>query len=89
MLTISIVSFHTAFPSQFTCSCLILAVVCARAFINSQTANAHLILFRRIFEIATSDTGIPVMFRHIHGSGIESVVTDSHKGQALGRPTFV
>ncbi|KAG6374217.1 hypothetical protein JVT61DRAFT_4875 [Boletus reticuloceps] len=61
------------------------SVVCARAFINSQTANAHLIFFRRIFEIAMGDTGVPVMFRHIHGSGIESVVADSHKGQALGR----
>ncbi|KAG2742423.1 hypothetical protein P692DRAFT_20821992 [Suillus brevipes Sb2] len=55
----------------------------ARAFINSQSAQAHLILFRRIFSIASEDTGTPVSFRHIHGSSYESVVADAHMGQAL------
>ncbi|KAG1760684.1 hypothetical protein EV702DRAFT_1053394 [Suillus placidus] len=32
----------------------------ARAFINSQSAQAHLVLFRRIFSIASEDTGISV-----------------------------
>lgn len=60
------------------------AVVLARAFTTSQSAEAHLILFRRIFDIAQQDIGVPVQFFHIHGVGIESVVADGHRGQALG-----
>ena len=60
------------------------AVVGARAFTTSQTAQAHVILVRRIFDIAKEDTGLDVHFRHIHGDGIESVIADSHKGQGLG-----
>ena len=51
---------------------------------TSQSANAHLELFKLIFSIAESDTGLPVRFRHIHGDGYETFVADSHKGQALG-----
>ncbi|KIJ42957.1 hypothetical protein M422DRAFT_253749 [Sphaerobolus stellatus SS14] len=34
-----------------------LSIVMARAFINSQSSKAHLILFQRIFGIAEADTG--------------------------------
>ncbi|KAK7005533.1 hypothetical protein R3P38DRAFT_3326482 [Favolaschia claudopus] len=61
-----------------------LTVIGTRAFTTSQSAQAHLILFTRIFEIAAADTGIPCRFRHIHGEGFELLITDSHKGQALG-----
>ena len=60
------------------------AIVGARAFTTSQTAQAHLVLFRQIFDIAKADTGLDVHFRHIHGDGIETVIADSHKGQGLG-----
>ncbi|KAF8974325.1 hypothetical protein BDZ97DRAFT_11979 [Flammula alnicola] len=60
------------------------SVVSTRAFTTSQSAQAHFILFTRIFNIATSDTGLPVRFRHIHGSGISVCTADAHKGQALG-----
>ena len=60
------------------------AIVGARAFTTSQTAQAHLVLFQRIFDIAKADTGLDVHFRHIHGDGIETVIADSHKGQGLG-----
>lgn len=60
------------------------AVVGARAFTPSQTVQAHLILFRQIFDIVKVDTGLDVHFHHIHGDGIESVIADSHKGQGLG-----
>ena len=60
------------------------AMVLARAFTTSQSADAHVILFRRIWSIAEQDTGVPVTFHHIHGVGIESIVTDGHRGQALG-----
>lgn len=62
----------------------LIAVVAARAFITSQSAHAHLILFRRIFEIARTDLGMPVTFFHIGGVGIETVIADGHRGQALG-----
>ncbi|KAJ6452183.1 hypothetical protein C8R47DRAFT_998159 [Mycena vitilis] len=60
------------------------SVIGTRAFTTSQSAEAHLILFTRIFEIAFADTGIPCRFRHIHGDGFELWIMDSHKGQALG-----
>ena len=61
-----------------------LAIVAARAFTTSQSAHAHLILFRRIFEIAQADTGQPVRFHYIHGTGFRTFIADSHRGQALG-----
>ena len=60
------------------------AIVVCRAFVTSQSANAHLELFKRIFAIAVTDTGLPVRFRHIHGDGFEIFVADEHKGQNLG-----
>ncbi|KAJ8468567.1 hypothetical protein ONZ45_g17202 [Pleurotus djamor] len=62
--------------------------VSARAFITSQSGDAHLILFRRIFEIARLDTNQHVLFRHIDGTGLEVWVADAHKGQALGLGKF-
>ncbi|KAG1733723.1 hypothetical protein EDB19DRAFT_1830853 [Suillus lakei] len=59
-----------------------------RAFITSQSAQAHLLLFRCIFAIASEDTGMPVLFKHIHGSSYESVVADAHMGQGLGLGMF-
>lgn len=60
------------------------AIVSVRIFTTSQSAEAHLILFKRIFEIATLDTNIPVHFHHIHGDGFLVWIADAHKGQALG-----
>ncbi|KIJ28725.1 hypothetical protein M422DRAFT_269933 [Sphaerobolus stellatus SS14] len=57
-------------------------VVC-RAFTSSQSADAHRILFRRIFEIVEADTGQQVQFRHIHGNGWDTVIGDEHRGKAL------
>ncbi|TDL13756.1 hypothetical protein BD410DRAFT_720612 [Rickenella mellea] len=62
-------------------------VVC-RAFVTSQSAEAHFKLFKRIFSIAEADTGIAVRFRHIHGEGFDSWIADAHKGQALGLGMF-
>lgn len=64
------------------------AVVSVRVFTTSQSSEAHLILFKRLFEIATSDTNIPVHFRHIHGDGFLVWIADAHKGQALGEFGF-
>ena len=55
----------------------------------SQSAVAHCELFKRIFEVAQSDTGLEVRFRHIHGDGYESFIADGHKGQALGMFKFM
>ncbi|KZP27764.1 hypothetical protein FIBSPDRAFT_730391 [Athelia psychrophila] len=64
------------------------SVVGARAFTTSQTARAHFILLKRIFEIASSDTSLPVRFKHIHGDGFEAWIADAHKGQGLGVGLF-
>ena len=42
-------------------------------------------MFTHIFEIARDDTGLEVSFHYISGRGIQSVVADGHKGQALGK----
>lgn len=60
------------------------AVVVARAFTTSQSAEAHRFLFSHVFRIAQEDTGQSVQFRHIHGSGIDTITADGHDGQALG-----
>ncbi|KIJ38133.1 hypothetical protein M422DRAFT_259286 [Sphaerobolus stellatus SS14] len=60
------------------------SIVVARAFTTSQSAAAHQILFRRIFEIVEADTGQQVQFRHIHGAGWDTIIADEHRGQALG-----
>ncbi|KIK73098.1 hypothetical protein PAXRUDRAFT_21232 [Paxillus rubicundulus Ve08.2h10] len=59
------------------------SIISAHVFTTSQSAQAHLILFHHIFQIAAKDTGNFIKFCHIHGSGIESVIADGHQGQAL------
>ncbi|KAF8187531.1 hypothetical protein BJ912DRAFT_926768 [Pholiota molesta] len=52
-------------------------------WIGCDSAEAHLILFTRIFEIAERDTGSHVQFKHIHGDGFLTWIADAHMGQAL------
>ncbi|KIJ29381.1 hypothetical protein M422DRAFT_269218 [Sphaerobolus stellatus SS14] len=42
------------------------SIVVARTFTTSQTAEAHKLLFSRIFDIMEQDTGETVCFRYIH-----------------------
>lgn len=63
----------------------LLAVVVSQAFTNSQSAKAHFILFCHIFEVASQDTGTAIwQLQHIHGKGSKTIVTDAHRGHALG-----
>ncbi|KIJ46901.1 hypothetical protein M422DRAFT_249642 [Sphaerobolus stellatus SS14] len=64
------------------------SIVVSRAFITSQSAAAHFLLFRRIFQVAEVDTGKPFRIRHIHGDGLDSVTADGHQGQAVGFGRF-
>ncbi|KIJ22472.1 hypothetical protein M422DRAFT_277086 [Sphaerobolus stellatus SS14] len=61
------------------------SVTCSRVFISSQSAEAHRIMFEKIFELVHEDTGHHVQFKYIHGNDIETVVADAHKGQAMGK----
>ncbi|KAF8998097.1 hypothetical protein BDQ17DRAFT_1247946, partial [Cyathus striatus] len=61
-----------------------ISIVGAHAYTTSQSARAHCILFTRIFDFTKKITGLPVLFRHIHGTGIHIWVADAHRGQALG-----
>lgn len=70
------------------CSNNTVAVIGVRAFTTSQSADAHFALIKRIFDIASTDTSLPVQFLHIHGEGFEAWVADAHKGQALGKCYF-
>ncbi|KAG8927110.1 hypothetical protein FRC02_008453 [Tulasnella sp. 418] len=64
-------------------------ITVCRAFVTSQSARAHLHLFRAINAVVYNDTGRYIKFRHIHGDGIEVVTLDEHKGQALGLGQFL
>ncbi|KIJ25851.1 hypothetical protein M422DRAFT_273135 [Sphaerobolus stellatus SS14] len=64
------------------------SIVVSRAFITSQSATAHFLLFKRIFQVAEADTGKPFRIRHIHGDGLDSVTADGHRGQAVGFGRF-
>ncbi|KIJ43707.1 hypothetical protein M422DRAFT_252951 [Sphaerobolus stellatus SS14] len=72
-----------AFFSQYNRS-----IVVARAYVNSQSADAHLVLFQRIFAIAAADTGREVRIWHIHGDGLDTITADRHRGQAIGWGKF-
>lgn len=69
----------------------LIAIVGSRALTTSQSAKAHFILLRRIFEIASDDTNLSPRFLHIHGTGFEAWIADAHKGQALGesKPAYL
>ena len=56
----------------------------ARVFIDSQSSEAHKILFRTIFSITERDTGKPFHIRHIRGDGLDTIAADGHRGQAIG-----
>ncbi|KIJ47868.1 hypothetical protein M422DRAFT_248459 [Sphaerobolus stellatus SS14] len=60
------------------------SVVIAHAFTTSQSAKTHKVLFQRIFAIVEADTGQQVQFQHIHRTGWDTIITDEHRGQALG-----
>ncbi|KAF8576274.1 hypothetical protein K439DRAFT_1367727 [Ramaria rubella] len=60
------------------------SIVVACAFTTSQSAEAHRILFNRIFAIVHEDTGKTVQFRNIHSVGFDTFMADRHLGQALG-----
>lgn len=60
------------------------ATILTRAFTTSQSAEAHFILFTRIFHFAGLDTNLAPRFRHIHSHGCSVWMADAHKGQALG-----
>ncbi|KAF8493136.1 hypothetical protein JB92DRAFT_2835234 [Gautieria morchelliformis] len=55
---------------------------------KQMSVTAHLHMFQHLFAIAEQDTGHQGQFRHIHGAGYETFVTDAHKGQALGLSQF-
>lgn len=79
------VSSALRIPLEIHVAHTFIAVVGSRAFTTSQSALAHFELFKKIFEIASQDTGRPVCFKHIHGHGFEAWIADAHKGQGLGK----
>ncbi|KZV93882.1 hypothetical protein EXIGLDRAFT_767640 [Exidia glandulosa HHB12029] len=65
------------------------SVTLCRAFMTSESADAHLELYRQVFKIVHEDTGQRVRFRYIHGDGIEIITADEHRGHALGLARFL
>ncbi|KAF6748810.1 hypothetical protein DFP72DRAFT_819855 [Ephemerocybe angulata] len=64
--------------------------VLARAFVTSESAAMHALLFRRIAETVKLDTGEDLKWRHLHARtpdeliGICMISVDQHRGQAKG-----
>ncbi|KAK0227928.1 hypothetical protein IW262DRAFT_1264933 [Armillaria fumosa] len=65
-------------------------IVLCRAFLNSECAHAHQILFRAIRSIVRQDTGKDIEYRHLHSPSLEEHqgilhwAADQHRGQAKG-----
>ncbi|PKC50710.1 hypothetical protein RhiirA1_356603, partial [Rhizophagus irregularis] len=47
--------------------------------------QAYQNLFDDLFRCVEKDIGETFNFHHIHGKGLGCVLTDQHKGQALGK----
>lgn len=53
------------------------------------TAEAHEVLFNRVFEIVEQDVGKKIEIAYMHdGRGYEAFTFDEHKGQAKGTSIF-
>ncbi|KAK0493169.1 hypothetical protein EDD18DRAFT_1078941 [Armillaria luteobubalina] len=65
-------------------------IVLCRAFLNSECARAHQILFRAIRSIVRQDTGKDIQYQHLHSPSLEEHrgilhwAADQHRGQAKG-----
>ncbi|RGB38753.1 hypothetical protein C1646_755351 [Rhizophagus diaphanus] len=57
----------------------------ARIFTNIETADAYQNLFEDLFGCIEKDMRETFSFHHIHEKGLECVIADQHKGQALGK----
>ncbi|KAF9243075.1 hypothetical protein BU15DRAFT_86510 [Melanogaster broomeanus] len=62
-----------------------------RVFLTQQSAVAHQLVFQEIDRIIKLDTGSPLKWRHLHGTGLDDLKTgilqwtgDQHGGQAKG-----
>ncbi|KAG8957771.1 hypothetical protein FRC00_003541 [Tulasnella sp. 408] len=55
-----------------------------RAFITSESAEAHRKLFEELDAIVKVDTAHPLRFHYMDGEGWQVITMDEHKGQALG-----
>ena len=78
--------------SWFSLLCLPPQVlVLCRAFLNSECARAHQILFCAIRSIVRQDTGKDIQYWHLHSPSLEEHrgilhwAADQHRGQAKGK----
>lgn len=55
-----------------------------RAFVTSESAEAHRKLFEEIDVIVKLDTAHSLKVHYMHGEGWQVITMDEHKGQALG-----
>ncbi|TDL13991.1 hypothetical protein BD410DRAFT_684726, partial [Rickenella mellea] len=66
------------------------SIIYCRVYLNRQSALAHQMIFQKLDEIVKLDTGQRLLWRHIHGDGIDDFVgilhwtADQHRGQAKG-----
>ncbi|GJJ11594.1 hypothetical protein Clacol_005829 [Clathrus columnatus] len=59
---------------------------CVKTYDDPKEGKFHIVIcmFKAMtIVIAQQDTGQEIQFRHIHGSGIDTITADGHRGQAL------
>ncbi|EJD37548.1 hypothetical protein AURDEDRAFT_173406 [Auricularia subglabra TFB-10046 SS5] len=64
------------------------SISCGRVFLTALTADAHLLVFKKIYSIVEEDCGSGLRFAYMHGSGWDTVAADEHSGEALAFGRF-
>jgi hypothetical protein len=56
----------------------------ARIFVNYESSRMYELLFSRLFDLIHQQTGRRAQWRHLHGQGFQSIVTDMDSKQVAG-----
>ena len=52
---------------------------------NTETADAYLLLFKRVFDLLSEICEAPVQFHYLHNSGIQAILMDMCPKQMSGK----
>ncbi|KZV94685.1 hypothetical protein EXIGLDRAFT_822529 [Exidia glandulosa HHB12029] len=65
------------------------SITCARVFMDSLTADAYLLVLKRIYQTVLSDCDEPWQFSYLHGRGTDTSTTDQDNAEALAFGQFL
>ncbi|KZW03626.1 hypothetical protein EXIGLDRAFT_758968 [Exidia glandulosa HHB12029] len=64
------------------------SITCARVFMTALSADAHLIVLKRIYQLVLEDCGAPWQFAYLHGAGTDTATSDQDNAEALAFGKF-